>query len=101
MRVMSVSRGTNDTMEPRESVSSCLDPHPQPFARLIRNVVRRGTGRPVAPFFLPVCQAVPAMSKWAQSYLRVNFDKKQAAVTLPAGRPPIFEKSAKLLLSCL
>src|SRR5215510_3123450 len=67
-----------------------------PLARLMRKVVSRGTGRPVAPFSLPDFQAVPAMSRWAQSYLRVNFERKHAAVTLPAARPPIFAKSAKL-----
>ena len=66
-----------------------------PFARFIRKVVNNGTGRPVAPFSLPDFHAVPAMSRCAQSYLRVNFDRKQAAVTLPAGRPPMFAKSAR------
>src|ERR1700704_1065161 len=65
----------------------------------MRNVVSRGTGRPVAPFSFPDFHAVPAMSRWAQSYLRANLERKQAAVTLPAARPPIFAKSAKLLLS--
>ena len=40
-------------------------------ARCIRNAVSSGTGRPVAPFAAPLFQAVPAMSRWAQVYLRV------------------------------
>jgi len=81
-----------------EAVPDLLDEF-QVFFVFIRKAVRSGTGRPVAPFSLPDFQAVPAMSRWAQSYLRVNLDRKQAAVTLPAGRPPIFAKSAKLLFS--
>jgi len=61
---------------------------------------RRGTGLPVDPLFAPEFQAVPAISKWAQGNLVANLDKKHAAVTLPASRPPIFAKSAKLLFNC-
>src|ERR1700732_1617191 len=62
-------------------------------------VVNNGTGRPVAPFSLPSFQATPAISRCAQSYFLVNFDRKHAAVMLPPGRPAILAKSAKLLAS--
>src|SRR5205807_9507909 len=60
-------------------------------------VVNNGTGRPVAPFSLPSFHATPAISRCAQSYFLVNFDRKHAAVILPPGRPAILAKSAKLL----
>src|SRR5690349_13855834 len=68
--------------------------------RLIKNWVSSGTGRPVAPFSLPDFQAVPAMSRCAQRYFWVNRARKQAAVMVPAARPPILATSAKLLFSC-
>src|SRR5690349_18664752 len=66
----------------------------------IRNCVSSGTGRPVAPFSLPDFHAVPAISRCAQRYFLVKRQRKQAAVMVPAGRPPILATSAKLLLSC-
>ena len=36
------------------------------FSRSKSQVARSGTGRPVAPFVVPVFQAVPAMSRCAQ-----------------------------------
>ncbi|OMP13582.1 hypothetical protein COLO4_01367 [Corchorus olitorius] len=62
--------------------------------------VSSGTGRPVAPLAAPLFHAVPAMSRWAQSYFSVKRARKQAAVTLPAGRPPMLPISAKFDLSC-
>src|ERR1700674_1148770 len=60
-------------------------------------VVNNGPGRPVAPFSLPSFHATPAISRCAQSYFLVNFDRKHAAVMLLPGRPAILAKSAKLL----
>src|SRR5690606_11552093 len=64
-----------------------------------RNRASRGTGRPVAPLSLPPRQAVPAMSRWAQRYALAKRDRKQAAVTEPAGGPPLLAMSAKFDLS--
>src|SRR5438067_581203 len=61
---------------------------------------RSGTGRPVEPFSRPLFQAVPAMSRCAQRCLRVKRARKDAAVMLPPGRPPMLAKSAKLERSC-
>src|SRR5204862_855260 len=61
---------------------------------------RRGTGRPVEPFSRPLRHAVPAMSRCAQRCLRVKRARNDAAVMLPAGRPPILAKSAKFERSC-
>ena len=67
----------------------------------LQQVVReQGTGRPVAPLSLPDFHAVPAMSRWAQSYFLVKRERKQAAVTAPAARPPMLPMSAKLLFNC-
>ena len=57
------------------------------------------TGRPVEPLFLPLRQAVPATSKWAQLYFLVNLDKKHHAVIVPASLPPKLVKSANGLSS--
>ena len=62
--------------------------------------VNNSTGRPVAPLLFPESQAVPAISRWAQWYFSVKRDRKQAAVTVPASRPPILAISANGLLSC-
>src|SRR5262245_25844899 len=70
-------------------------------ARWIRNSDSSGTGRPVAPLASPLKEAVPAMSRCAHLYALVNRSRKHAAVTAPAGRPPILAISAKLLLSCV
>ena len=43
---------------------------------------------------------VPAMSRWTQSAPSVNSEMKRAAVMLPAGRPPVFLKSAQSDLYC-
>ncbi len=40
-------------------------------ARLIRNVVSKGTGRPVEPLAAPLFHAVPAISRCAQVYFFV------------------------------
>src|SRR5690606_6881364 len=71
-----------------------------PSARRIMNSDSNGTGRPVAPFSFPETAFVPAMSRCAHRYFFAYRDRKQAAVTLPAGRPPRLLMSAKLLLSC-
>src|SRR5690606_37954737 len=65
-----------------------------------RNWVSSGTGRPVAPLSLPLFHAVPAMSRWAQRYCLVKRERKHAAVTEPAGGPPMLAISAKPDLSC-
>ena len=76
----------------------------QTMARLSDGVIAlpgsNATGRPVAPFALPERQAVPAISRCAQLYLRVKRDRKQPAVIAPPGRPPMFAISAKLDSSC-
>src|SRR3990172_773394 len=59
-----------------------------------------GTGRPVEPFSRPLFHAVPAISRCAQRSLLAKRERKQAAVTLPAGRPPMFAMSAKLERNC-
>src|SRR5207237_8796594 len=61
---------------------------------------RSGTGRPVEPFSRPPFHAVPAMSRCAQRSFLVKRARKDAAVMLPAGRPPILAMSAKLERSC-
>ena len=68
--------------------------------RRIRNVVSNGTGRPVEPLSLPERQAVPAMSRCAHLYFLAKRARKHAAVTLPAGRPPMLAMSANGLLIC-
>src|SRR5579862_9182168 len=70
--------------------------------RSIRYCTNKGTGRPVAArSVLPnMMAAVPATSKWAQRNFFVNLDRKQAAVMVPAERPPVFAISAKGLLIC-
>ena len=70
-----------------------IDPG-HPSARAIRKRVSSGTGRPLAPFWAPDFQAVPAMSRCAQSYFLVKRARKQAAVTAPASRPPTLATSA-------
>ena len=55
-------------------------------------------GMVAAPLGL-LSQAAPAMSRWAQWYFSAKRARKQAAVTLPAGLPPMLATSAKLLLS--
>src|SRR5699024_241192 len=63
--------------------------------------VSRGTGRPVAAFFMPpLTQAVPATSRCAQRASLVKRDKKHAAVMVPASRPPMLAMSAMGLSSC-
>ena len=54
----------------------------------------------MAPLAPPLFQAVPAMSRWAQVYLRVKFSRKQAAVTLAPPGEPMLARSAKFDLSC-
>src|SRR5471032_3686694 len=70
------------------------------YARLIRKFDSSGTGRPVAPFAPPDFHAVPAMSRWAQVYLRVKFSRKAAAVHEAPPGEPMLARSAKLDLSC-
>ena len=59
-------------------------------------------GLPVAlrSFVPDILAAVPATSKWAHLNYLVNRAKKQAAVMVPAARPPTFAISANGLLIC-
>src|SRR5690606_41420052 len=69
--------------------------------RSSRYWVSRGTGRPVAPLSLPpLIQAVPATSRCAQDSFLVKRARKQAAVMVPAGRPPMLAISANGLSNC-
>src|SRR5450830_26426 len=68
------------------------------WAWLSRYSSNRPTGRPVAPLALPLFQAVPAMSRWAQGNLPAKRCRNLAAVTAPPARPATLATSAKLLL---
>ena len=70
------------------------------LARVRAKRTSSGTGRPVEPLSRPLFHAVPAMSRCAQRSFFVKRARKQAAVMLPAGRPPMFAMSAKFERSC-
>ena len=60
------------------------------------------TATPLGPFGMygraSSSHAVPAMSRWAQGRPPANSLRNNAAVTEPAGRPPVFMRSAMSLL---
>ncbi len=62
------------------------------------------TGVPVGPFAMnadsPSRYAVPAMSRWIHGVSPTKFLRNAPAVSAPAGRPPVFLRSAMSLLIC-